>query len=318
MKGILAALLLSVAPLGAAEPVWIDTDPSMAPGGHEIDDGFALLQAFHSPELAIRGISVVFGNAPLPDALRIGREFVARFGPMGMPVYQGAASGRPAGQETEASRALTEALRREVLTVFVLGPATNLATVLQQHPELRSRIRQIVAVAGRRPQQRFVVGDKKHRPFRDFNFEMDPPAFQTLLDSGVPLVLAPWEISSQVWLTTADLEKLRTAHDALAWLYQPAMDWMAGWRAFGVDGFNPFDTLAIAYVTSPRLLQCEPLPAEIRTLPDDTVLPGESARPPKPYLLVAREIRSRRTVNYCFRPALTYKADLLRRLTAAK
>ncbi|MCI0390199.1 MAG: hypothetical protein MOB07_15725, partial [Acidobacteria bacterium] len=41
--------------------VWIDTDPSVAPGGHEVDDGFALIQAFHSPELEIRGVSVVFG-----------------------------------------------------------------------------------------------------------------------------------------------------------------------------------------------------------------------------------------------------------------
>ena len=37
--------------------VWIDTDPSVEPGGHEVDDGFALIQAFHSAELIIRGIS---------------------------------------------------------------------------------------------------------------------------------------------------------------------------------------------------------------------------------------------------------------------
>ena len=46
-------------------PVWIDTDPSIRPGGYEVDDGFALIQAFHSPELSIRGVSLVFGNEPL-------------------------------------------------------------------------------------------------------------------------------------------------------------------------------------------------------------------------------------------------------------
>ena len=55
-------------------PVWIDTDPSVERGGHEVDDGFALVQAFHSPELEIRGVSVVFGNAPLPKAWEIGKK----------------------------------------------------------------------------------------------------------------------------------------------------------------------------------------------------------------------------------------------------
>ena len=54
----------------ASTPVWIDTDPSVARGGHEVDDGFALVQAFHSSALTVRGVSVVFGNAPLDEASR--------------------------------------------------------------------------------------------------------------------------------------------------------------------------------------------------------------------------------------------------------
>jgi inosine-uridine nucleoside N-ribohydrolase len=38
------------------------------------------------------------------------------------------------------------------------------------------------------------------RALRDFNFEMDPQAFATILASNLPLALAPWEISSKVWL----------------------------------------------------------------------------------------------------------------------
>ena len=53
-------LLLSFMPaVIVAASVWIDTDPSMQRGAHEVDDGFALLQAFHSPELRIRGVSIV-------------------------------------------------------------------------------------------------------------------------------------------------------------------------------------------------------------------------------------------------------------------
>ena len=293
----LSVALCTVLCSGAPVPVWIDTDPSMARGGNEIDDGYALLQAFHSPELAIRGVSIVFGNAPLEKAGPIGREFVSRFGPKNLPVHLGAASAQR--DETEASRALAAALRKEPLTILALGPATNVATLLRNHPELAPRIRQVIAVAGRRPGQQFLIGHKKHTPFRDFNFELDAGAFQLILDSGVPLVLAPWEISSGVWLTEADLNQLRTANEALAWLHAAASDWLAMWRKkFGADGFNPFDTLAVGYVTSRKLLSCETLPLAIVNT----------------NLLVARDVESRRKAEYCFQAAPAFKDDLLRRL----
>jgi pyrimidine-specific ribonucleoside hydrolase len=309
-----AALTAFVLAAGAQVPVWIDTDPSMAPGGHEIDDGYALLQAFHSPELAIRGISIVFGNAPLERAFAIGQEFTKRFGPAGMPVHRGAAGAEDLGKETAASRALAAALAQEPLSVFVLGPATNVATVLKNHPDLRSRIVRIIAVAGRRPGQRFVTGDKKHPPFRDFNFELDSQAFQIILDSGVPLILAPWEISSQVWLTERDIDELQTAGKALEWLTPAARDRLSLWKKnFGVDGFNPFDTLAIGYLTSPKLITCETLPVAIRMHPDD----GSSSGATKPYLLVSRDMRTKANAEYCYRPHTGFKADLMKRLHAS-
>ena len=54
----------------AARPVWIDTDPICTGTGRsdDIDDCWALLYALASPELAVRGISTVFGNAEGPSA----------------------------------------------------------------------------------------------------------------------------------------------------------------------------------------------------------------------------------------------------------
>jgi inosine-uridine nucleoside N-ribohydrolase len=64
----------------------------------------------------------------------------------------------------------------------MLGPATNVATVLRNHPELRNRVKKIVAVTGRRPNQKFSTAPSA-QAFRDFNFELDAPGFQVLLDS---------------------------------------------------------------------------------------------------------------------------------------
>ena len=63
--------------------VWIDTDPSIGVPLHEADDGFALVQAFHSPELRIRGISTTYGNAGLGTTDRIAREMARWFGGRG-------------------------------------------------------------------------------------------------------------------------------------------------------------------------------------------------------------------------------------------
>lgn len=297
--------------------VWIDTDPSMSPGGHELDDGLALLQAFHSKVLEIRGISVVFGNAPLKTAYPIGREFVQRFGPKGIVVHPGAASAQQLGEETEASRAMAAALQKEKLTLLAIGPLTNVGTVLKNHPEMSSQIDAVIAVAGRRPGQHFSYGTPGAKPFQDFNFEMDPEAFRVLLGATVPVVLAPWEVSSKVWLTAADVEKFRSGNAATQWLLQPALDWLKLWKdRFGVDGFNPFDTLAVGYAISPSMLQCEDLPVEIRTMPDD-VNPEKRADgtvPEKPYLLVSKDLASKRSVWYCSSPSPQFKDDLMQRL----
>lgn len=295
-------------------PVWIDTDPSVARGGHEVDDGFALIQAFHSPELEVRGVSVVFGNAPLATAWPIGKEIVEKFGPKGLRTYKGAASSDDLGKETDASRALADALRRERLSILAIGPVTNIATVLKLHPELAKNVSQIVAVAGRRPGQRFAYGTSEAQAFRDFNFELDPAGFQVLFDSGVPLVLAPWEISSKVWITREDLSHLnQVGGPGAKYLVPPALDWLAWWRKnLGTQGFNPFDTLAVAYLTSPSLLQCSELSAEIVTAPDD-VSPDAPTKL-KPFLYVSDHRGAAHPVTYCYSAGPQFKEDLFRRL----
>lgn len=298
----------------APRAVWIDTDPSVAPGGHEIDDGIALLQAFHSPELAIRGVSIVFGNADLPTADRIGRYIVSHFGPAGLPVYTGAGSAAGIRRDTQATRALATALRRERLTILALGPATNIAALLKLHPELAPRIDEIVAVAGRRPGQRFTAGAPNGPSFRDLNFEMDPEAFQILLDANVKLTFAPWEVSSKVWLTRQDLEPLAPHNPGVAWLMPAALDWLKLWKTqFGAGGFNPFDALAVGYLLDPGDLACSTLKMRIERAPDD-IAPGASA-PEKPYLLV-RESGDGREVKYCHTAASAFKDHLLQRLAS--
>lgn len=315
--GIATAAEIKSAPM---IDVWIDTDPAVGVEGRDIDDGVALLQSFHSPELKIHGVSVVFGNAPLKQAWPIAQHIVKKFGPVGLPVYRGAASSAALGVENAATRALAKRLLRTKMTLLVLGPATNIATVVKRHPELHSRIDSIVTVAGRRPGQRFTVGPNTQRAFDDFNFEQDAEAFRVLLESKIPITLAPFEISSKVWIRSEDFRDWAAAQSPESrWLIPAADGWLKVWREqFGVSGFNPFDTLAVGVLTHPSFMTCSELPVEIRVLENDNK--GESAggKPvlaQKPYLLVDKNFSSLRRVRYCYEAHSSFKNELMQRLT---
>lgn len=291
-------------------PVWIDTDPSLEQG---VDDCFALIQAFHSPELEIRGVSAVFGNAPQAETWRTASEIVRNFGPEGLKAYKGATSSDDLGRETDASMALAQSLQQGPLNILAIGPVTNIATVLRLHPGLAKNIVQIIAVAGRRPGQRFAYGSDQAQSFQDFNFELDSAGFQLLLDSKVRITLAPWEISSKVWLKAEDVHRLEKGGPASKYLVQPSLNWLVWWRKnMGVDGFNPFDTLAVGYLTSPSLIHCRKVDVRIEYAPDDTA-PAETAKT-KPYLLASFEAAPSRTLLYCSEAAPQFKNDLMARL----
>ena len=293
----------------AAKVVWLDVDPAVLRGGNEPDDGLALLQSFHSPELEVRGVSVVFGNSPLEKGYPNGQEIVKRFGPEGLEIYKGAANRGELGVENEATRALAAALRREKLTVLALGPVTNVATVLKNHPELASQIDELIAVAGRRPGQTFVLGEGG-RPLMDMNFEYDSEGFQILLDSDAPIVLAPFEISAKTPIPQKDIERFATVPELADFFLEPLRDYVNWYDShFQVRAIFPFDTLAVAYLTSPEWIDCDVLPVAIQTLPND-IRPSEN----KPYLIVSSELDTERRVTYCHTASDAFVPDLMRRL----
>ncbi len=243
--------------------VWIDTDPSIGVPFHEADDGFALIQAFHSPELRLRGISTTYGNAGLATTTRIAREMAARFGgPAGIDdshVHPGAASARDLGRPTTATEALRAAVDERPLTYLALAPLTNLATFLTLHPESARRIERVIFVGGRSPGTRFRAGLWNPYEFTDGNFHKDNAAAAILLAVGPPLTLVPVELALRWPLLPQELARLgREGGPAGRYLADKARLWMRLWRlCFGVEGGIVFDCLAVLAASHPHLLENE-------------------------------------------------------------
>ncbi|MEA3210810.1 MAG: hypothetical protein QOE70_3867 [Chthoniobacter sp.] len=296
--------------------VWIDTDPSIGLPLHDADDGFALIQAFHSPELVIRGIASIYGNARLRRTDQIAREIARLFGPpAGLDandVYPGAASAAELGQSTPAAEALQRALRESAgpLTCLALGPLTNLATVIQRAPGLAAeKIERVIFVGGRTPGSRFFFGSWNPYEFHDANFEKDPEAAAIVLGSRLPVTFVPLELTSKMALTPADFTRISASGEAGRWLAGKARLWLWLWRiCFGVPGGLVHDCLAVLAATHPHLLCFEPREASIVPVSPTNRLPLLLARVPE------LATSPGRTVTFCRRFQPGAKAVLLDRL----
>lgn len=301
--------------------VWLDVDTSTGvtrERPRDIDDGLALIYAFHSPELTIHGVSVTYGNADIDDAVPIAQNIVTRFGPAGLGVYRGAAGPDDLSNPTPAVVALAQALSQRPLTILALGPATNVAAVIRQHPEVKKNIAAVVLCAARRPGFDFHPPGRPEVKFPDFNFEKDPAAMQLLIDSGVPIVFGGYEVSHDTWLTRTDLQGLAAAGtDTGKWIATTSDYWLTMWEtALRLPGFNPFDALCVDYLTRPQSYDAVPMTAFVTQGPNDRA-PGliPATRPTKPYLVCLPTAPGQPAqVLYLTRPHDDVRARLIERL----
>lgn len=257
--------------------VWVDTDLAVGmkryhrDGYSDVDDGYAVLQLFKADHIHVVGISAVFGNTKIDDAFRLSKEMVSEFSPYPIPVYKGAGEKLDLQdiRTNNAVESLAEALRREPLTILAIGPATNVGLLLLKYPELAPRIQEVVLVAGRRTATSyFEIGNPvRHAP--DLNFDLDNDAFRILFQSGVKVVLCPFEISNKVWLTAKDLDNLKNGTPGNNWLSEKSRPWLQQWVDAGDVGFNPFDVLASHYLIAPEDLVMEPLVARLEIHKND-------------------------------------------------
>lgn len=272
--------------------ILIDTDIAMGITERDVDDGLAIVMAMRSQNIHVDGITLTYGNDSLDGVTRslIKLWENSDFAPI--EITQGASSKNDLGKETPATELIAKKLEQEPASIVAIGPATNLASALKLNPQIKSKITEIVMVAARQPGQRFLTGNHP-RSHPDLNFERDPQSMQILLDSGVPITFAPFEVSSKVWFNREVLNKLSKNQTKLAsYIHEHCLDWLQFWeRTFStplypVSGFNPFDTLAVAYFTDHELLNwayCDIAIELDRYDTTDEIVQGTGS-PEKPYL----------------------------------
>lgn len=223
------------------QTILLDTDI-----GTDVDDALTIVLAARSPEISLASVTTASGRTEV--RARIARRLLDLAGCPGVPVTAGlgkplagdrfdvmfpdgiwmghegtgllsdeeiedASSATVDGEAAVASivRSVTEAA--VPVTVVTIGPVTNVAAALRHRPEIAARIGSIV-VMGARVGPDAVPGGKDLHPIAEFNLNADREAAWTVLNSGVPLVVVPIELTSQTFLTDADVASLRGGDDA--------------------------------------------------------------------------------------------------------
>ncbi|MDV7143468.1 nucleoside hydrolase [Tropicimonas sp. TH_r6] len=248
--------------------IWIDTDMGA-------DDIFAILLAARNRP--IDGISLSFGNAPLPQVRANAAGAAEAFG-WTMPIHAGAErsilgevttaqtilgdAGIPTrGQTLPVARpkhdpalpALIAWLEAETLAeILALGPLSNLAILALARPDLLDRIGRVIWMGG-------AVGRGNHTASAEFNAAADPEALAILLARNVPLTMVDLDACRRVEITEADVAGADTT---------PLLrDLLGGYLDIALSRGRPamalYDPVAAALLVAPHLF--ETAPAQITT-----------------------------------------------------
>jgi len=260
----------------------IDTDPGQ-------DDAVAILLALASPELEVLGVVAVAGNVPLSHTERNARRIVELAGRRDVPVYAGCVrpmvrklvtaehvhgetglDGFPIPdpslplQKQHGVDFIVDTLLAHApgeVTLCTLGPLTDIAMALVKAPEIAPRIREIVMMGG----AYFEVGNIT--PTAEFNIYVDPEAADVVMQSGVPIVMAPLDLTHRVLSMRARIEAIRAignkAGAAVAGLLSFSEKFDL--TKYGSLGAPLHDPCVIAYLLRPNLFTGRQINVSIET-----------------------------------------------------
>jgi len=246
-------------------PIVIDCDP-----GH--DDAIAILLALASPEVELRGITTVAGNQTLDKTTRNALRVLELAGRADIPVAAGAdgplvrtlrtaanvhgESGLDGPDLPEpvtipvdghAADVLAELIEPGVVLVPT-GPLTNVAMLLERHPDVRERLERIVWMGG-------AIAEGNVTPAAEFNAFVDPEAAAAVFGSGIPVTMIGLDVTHKALFDSGHAERLRgtgAVGRAVAELADFFLEFHR--QRYRFDGAPIHDAMAVAHVIDPTLV----------------------------------------------------------------
>ena len=255
-------------------PIVIDCDP-----GH--DDAMAIMLALGSPEVEVRAVTTVSGNAALHHTTANAIRVLDHVGRADAPVAAGAdrplvqdpytpgdvhgESGLDGPDLPPPARAPLETHAVDVLaeiatssdrpvTLVAIGPLTNIAIFVARHPDAAAALERVVVMGG-------SIGLGNVTPAAEFNIWADPEAARRVFTSGLHVTMVGLDVTHKALFTGEQNERMRPRGRAAA-LAAELVDFYR--RSHPRIGGTPIhDAVAVAQVVRPELLTVEHCHVEV-------------------------------------------------------
>jgi len=269
--------------------VILDVDP-----GH--DDAVALMLACGHPGLDLLAVTTVAGNVSLEKTTHNALRVLSLVGCTDVPIGAGASeplerplhtaenihgkSGLDGPEELPeatfepdergAVTLIADTLRAspEPVTLVPVGPLTNIATFLREHPDLKDRVARIFLMGG-------SMGLGNTTPVAEFNIYVDPEAAREVFESGLPITMSGLDVTHQAGAGPDERERLRTT-GGVGGVVAEFLDYFAATyeSVFGFDAPPLHDPVSVAAVLEPNLLKTHPMRVDIEC--DSDLTRGET------------------------------------------
>ena len=257
---LLAAGVSGFATLPEKIPIILDTDI-----GSDIDDAFALALIINSPEFELLGVTTVSGDTAARARIAAKMLWEAGGKWRQVPVAAGAPGSKqeisqaPWAADFTGPQTLKESavdfLRDEInrrpgqITLIAIGELTNVAALLKADPQVARKIKRISIMGGS-----IARGyDPNSQPDPEWNIKSNPAAAQAVFSSGIPILMAPLDVTAMLSLDAKARDRIFASHtpvsNALAALY----------RLWNKETPILFDPMAVAMVLNSSLCETKDL-----------------------------------------------------------
>jgi purine nucleosidase len=251
-------------------PVIIDCDP-----GH--DDVVAIWLAAGHPNIDLRAITTVGGNGYLEHTTLNARVATTIAGISDVPIAAGAAEPltrklqtaphihgdnalggvdlpepRTALDPRSALELMVDTLQSssEQITLVPTGPLTNIAQLIQLHPQILPKVDRIVWMGGSTTRGNITA-------YAEFNAWVDPEAIEVVVRSGIPFTMVGLNITHQALITEEVLKRIAAiGNETAAFGVQLLRFFNSTYEAAENMPAGPLhDPVTIALLAEPRVVE---------------------------------------------------------------
>lgn len=260
----------------------IDTDPG-------VDDAMAIFTALASSELDVVALTTIFGNAAIEVTTHNACVLLETAGRGDIPVARGEAApiagpylgpvphvhGDNGLGDADLSAAVASAVDGSAaeliasivradpgaVTLLALGPLTNLAALLERHPDVVDLVAEVVVMGG----NALVPGNAT--PVAEANINNDPEAADAVFGASWRVTMVGLDVTHQVNLTSEALDRIAASDSPTGRLLAGAMPLYRNFYEVTnhIDGIFVHDPTALAVLIEPDAFTIDEWPLRVET-----------------------------------------------------